>query len=114
MTFEVELDGKRRTVSIEPSGAGSFRVTVDGRLHVVRAERTGEFGLSIIADEAGRSIDMTVTPAGSQGEVLIRWAATRRLGVNLVYSHFFAGPFLQRASLDRDVDFFAMWFSYRF
>ena len=71
MTFEVELGGKRRTVSIEPSGAGSFRVTVDGRLHVVRAERTGEFGLSIIADEAGRSIDMTVTPAGSQGEVLV-------------------------------------------
>ena len=72
MTFEVELDGKRRTVSIEPSGAGAFRVAVDGAVQVVLAERTGEFWLSIIADEvSGRSVEISVTPAGGQGEVLV-------------------------------------------
>ncbi|HET7219492.1 MAG TPA: biotin/lipoyl-containing protein [Vicinamibacterales bacterium] len=72
MTFEVEIDGKRRAVSIEPSAGGAFRVVVDGDAHIVRAERTGEFGLSIIQDEAvGRSVEVTVTPAGSKGEVLV-------------------------------------------
>jgi biotin carboxyl carrier protein len=71
MTFELELDGRRRTVSIEPSGAGAFRVAIDGDVRVVRAERTSEFGLSIIEDEAGRSVEITVTPAGRQGEVLV-------------------------------------------
>ena len=72
MTFEVELDGKRRSVAIEPTGGGVFRVAIDGIVHVVRAERTGEFGLSILADEpAGRSLDVTVTPAGPPGEVLV-------------------------------------------
>jgi biotin carboxyl carrier protein len=72
MTFEVEVDGKRRAVSIESAGAGSFRVVIDGIVHVIRAARSGEFGLSIIADEeAGRSVDVTVTPAGNKGELLV-------------------------------------------
>lgn len=50
---------------------------------------------------------------GSQCEVVVRWVAQPGLDINLVYSHFFAGPFLKRANLDRDVDFVAGWVSYR-
>ncbi len=46
---------------------------------------------------------------GSQGEVVVRWLALPGLDLNLVYSYFFAGPFLKRADLDRDVGFVAVW-----
>jgi biotin carboxyl carrier protein len=72
MTFEIEIDGARRAVSIESSGPGRYRIVVDGAAKVVRAERTGDFGLSILADEAsGSSRDVTVTPAGPRGDLLI-------------------------------------------
>ena len=75
MTFEIELDGKRRAVAIDPAGPGAFRIVVDGDARAVRAERTGDFGLSIIVDEAsGRSAEVTVTPAGIKGELLIGMA----------------------------------------
>ncbi|HEY7502259.1 MAG TPA: biotin/lipoyl-containing protein [Vicinamibacterales bacterium] len=71
MTFEIDLDGTRRAVSIEPAGQGRFRVVVLGEPRTVRAERTSEFGLSLTLDEAsGRSREVTVTP-GSNGELLV-------------------------------------------
>jgi biotin carboxyl carrier protein len=71
MTFEIELDGKRRDVSIEPAGQGRFRVVVLGEPRVVLAERTSEFGLALTLDErSGTSREVTVTP-GSNGEVLV-------------------------------------------
>jgi biotin carboxyl carrier protein len=73
MTFEVELDGKRRTVSIEPAGPGFFHVHLPGDVRrVVRAERTGEFGLSLVLDQAsGAGRELTVAPGSSNGEVLV-------------------------------------------
>jgi biotin carboxyl carrier protein len=70
MTFEIELDGKRRDVSIEPAGQGRFRVVVLGVPRIVHAERTSEFGLALTMDErSGTSREVTLTP-GSTGEIL--------------------------------------------
>jgi len=68
MTYEIELDGRRRTVSIEPEGPDRYRVIVDGEPHVVLAERAGEFGLSIVDEDSGVSREVQVAPVG-RGEL---------------------------------------------
>jgi biotin carboxyl carrier protein len=83
VTFEIELDGSRRAVSIEPAGAGRYRVIIDGEPHVVLAERAGEFGLSVILDEAaGVSRDVQVSPGSRPGELLVGLAG-RTVGVTI-------------------------------
>ena len=50
MTFEVEVGGRTRSVSIERAGgAGCFRVAVDGQAHAVEARQTAEFTLVLSA-----------------------------------------------------------------
>jgi biotin carboxyl carrier protein len=72
MTFEIEIDGTRRAVSIEAAGQGRYRVVVDGTPHEVQAERTGEFSLSLITnDGAVSSREVNVAPGGSRGELLV-------------------------------------------
>jgi biotin carboxyl carrier protein len=76
MTFEIEVDGKRRGISIEPAGAGRFHVLIlggaDEKRRTVHAERTSEFGLSLtLGDASGITRQVTVTPGSSNGEVLV-------------------------------------------
>jgi hypothetical protein len=75
MTFEIELNGNRHTVSVEPAGLGRYRVAVDGVTHDVFAERTGDFGLSLILpnDQGSgeRNADVLVAPGPVSGELLI-------------------------------------------
>jgi biotin carboxyl carrier protein len=72
MNFEIERGGIRRAVSVEPSGTGRYRVTLDGNAHEVLAERSGEFGLSLILEEAsGRSREVSVAAGGAPGELLV-------------------------------------------
>jgi biotin carboxyl carrier protein len=75
MTFEVEIGGVRRAVSIEPAGQGRYRVVVDGTAHDVEAERIGEFGLAVtVADGVAHSPGMNVVnvaPGGARGELLV-------------------------------------------
>jgi biotin carboxyl carrier protein len=72
MTFEIDIDGRARTVTVEPSGHGTFIVTVDGQSHEVQAERAGEFGLSlIVGDAANASRELQVAPGPARGELLV-------------------------------------------
>jgi acetyl/propionyl-CoA carboxylase alpha subunit len=72
MTFEIELGGIRRTVSIEPAGAGRYRVSLDGHVREVLAERAGEFSLALILDEAtGLSREVNVAAGSERGELLV-------------------------------------------
>jgi biotin carboxyl carrier protein len=73
VTFEVDVNGRTRTVSVErAAGATHFRVAVDGRVHSVDAVRIGEFGLSLLLDgEPATSREVTVAPAGTRGALLI-------------------------------------------
>ncbi len=75
MTFEVDVNGRTRTVSIERVGTGKFRVLLDGEPHDVDAARVGGYGLSLLVDgERGVSRDVQVTPGGARGELLITLA----------------------------------------
>lgn len=72
MTFEVEINGRLRLVSVERiQGAGRFRVLLDGRAHVVDAVRDGDFGLSLLVDNVATSREVAVAPSTGRGELLI-------------------------------------------
>jgi len=73
MTFEIELSGRTRRVSIERAGdrPGRFRVSVDGMPRLVDACRVGEFGISLLFpgdSHAGITVDLA--PGTARGEVL--------------------------------------------
>jgi len=75
MTFEVEVNGKTRTVAIElVSGAdGRYRVAVDGKEHVVDAREVDESTLSLILlDKGAASFDVELVESGVAGELLVR------------------------------------------
>jgi biotin carboxyl carrier protein len=72
MTFEIELNGRSRTVSIERAGAGRYRVAIDGHPHLVDAVKLGEFSLSlIVGGETGTSREVLVVPTATSGELLV-------------------------------------------
>jgi len=68
MTFEIEINGRARVVSVETVGAagpagGHFRLVIDGKTHDVDARPT-DLGLSMVVED-GASIDAAVTERGS-------------------------------------------------
>ncbi len=74
MTFEVDVAGRTRAVSIERAAGspGHYRVTVDGKVFIVGAARVGDYDLSLTGDLSSTlSADVQVTPAGRRGEVLV-------------------------------------------
>jgi biotin carboxyl carrier protein len=75
MTFEIDVNGRTRTVSVEPADTpdgtgGRFRLRLDGVPVEVDA-RTTDLGLSLVYADAGRSVDVAVTPH-SGGDVLLQ------------------------------------------
>ena len=72
MRFEIELDGRSRTVSVERTGSGRYRVAIDGHPHLVDAVKLGDFSLSLIVDgETGTSREVLVVPTDGTGEMLV-------------------------------------------
>lgn len=74
MTFEIEIAGRRRAVSIESAAAGRYRIVIDGVAHEVAAERVGALGFSMLVGANGRSREVTVAPAAAgadKGELLV-------------------------------------------
>jgi biotin carboxyl carrier protein len=72
VTFEIEVDGRTRRVSVERPSPGRYHVTVDGTMHEVDAARVGDYGLSLLLGaESNASREVFVAPAGVQGELLV-------------------------------------------
>jgi biotin carboxyl carrier protein len=72
MTFEIDIDGRVRSVTVEPGAPGRFVVVIDGEPHDVQAERAGEFGLSlVVGGAANASRELQVTPGAMRGECLV-------------------------------------------
>jgi biotin carboxyl carrier protein len=66
------VNGRRRAVAIERAGSPDrFRVTVDGVPTLVDAQRTGEFGLSLLfPDGAHAGARVALAPGSAPGETL--------------------------------------------
>jgi biotin carboxyl carrier protein len=70
MTFEIEINGRSRTVSVERTSAGHFHVLLDGQPYAVDAARIGRFGLSLLVD-GGASRELSVASGPARGETLL-------------------------------------------
>jgi biotin carboxyl carrier protein len=71
VTFEIELNGRGRTVSIERAGHARFRVTVDGVAAIVDAQPGGGAGVSLLfPDQAHAGVSVQFAPGRTPGEVL--------------------------------------------
>lgn len=81
MTFEIEVNGRRRVVRVEPVGAadgsgGTFRVALEGtdlparETWEVQARRT-DLGIAMLYAGDGRSADVAVT-AKAGGDTLVQ------------------------------------------
>ena len=73
MTFDIEVNGRSRLVSVERAAASRYRVVVDGRPHEIDVARVEAFGLSLLVDGSGGvSREVQVAPAGPVGLMLVR------------------------------------------
>jgi biotin carboxyl carrier protein len=86
VTFQVELNGRARTVAIEragPAETGRFRVNIDGRVRLVDVRRDSDGRLSLLFPEDG-GVSHDVAFAGSgPGEVTVHLkSASLRVVVN--------------------------------
>lgn len=71
LTFEVEVNGRNHSVNIERAGHDRFRVSVDGRETIVDAQRSGQFGLSLLFPEAAHAgTRVSLAPGSAPGEML--------------------------------------------
>jgi biotin carboxyl carrier protein len=71
MTVEIEINGRLRTIEVEPAGT-RYRVTLDGRSRLVDAARLDGGGLSLVfVDEAGASRSVGIVETGPRGELAV-------------------------------------------
>ena len=83
MTFDIDINGHSRIVSIERGAAGRYRVVVDGHPSEIDATRVGRFGLSLLLDgDRGSSREVQVAPAGTPGEMLV-WIEGRAVSATV-------------------------------
>jgi len=72
VTFEIEVNGRVRQVSVERPGAGRYVVSLDGTMHEVDACRLAEYGFSLLLDgQAHTSREVYVVPGDSAGRSLV-------------------------------------------
>jgi biotin carboxyl carrier protein len=80
MTFEIELNGRLRAVSVERAAGtpGRFRVIIDGEARLIDAARAGEHALVLLpAGDAApgaastRSHEVQLSPGTGNAEVLV-------------------------------------------
>jgi biotin carboxyl carrier protein len=68
MTFEIEVNGRTRKVTVERSAPHRYRIAVDATVHLVDAVRVGNFGLSMLFDgESGVTREVQVAPGSVRG-----------------------------------------------
>lgn len=74
MTFEIDINGRTRTVTVERPTTGHFRVLLDGEARELDVVRSGVHGLSMVTGEERVSRELQVTPSSTRGEMLVTFA----------------------------------------
>ena len=71
MTFDIEINGRSRSVTVDRVAGGRYKVAVDGAAQIVDAERIGDFGVSLMFPGERHASDVVhLAPAASPGERL--------------------------------------------
>ncbi len=74
MTFDIDVNGRSRNVTVERVRPGRFRVAVDGVAAIVDAQRIGDFGVSLVfPDGDHESGDVQLAPISDAGDRLAVW-----------------------------------------
>ena len=71
MKFEIDVNGRTRSVTIERAASGRYTVLLDDQPRELDVVRTGVHGLSILLHGGDLSRDIQVTPSGARGELLV-------------------------------------------
>jgi hypothetical protein len=113
----INLNGPSNIIQVDPYlGAQitkSVRVILDNDFFWRTSLRDGVYGLATNLLVSG--IGNSERYVGTQSSVGVYWQANRNLSVNVAYDHFFAGPFLRKATpTRRSVDYAAAWLTYKF
>jgi biotin carboxyl carrier protein len=75
MILEIEVNGRTRTVSVEPvaQADGRFRIVIDGQAHSVDARQVDPSTLSLILLDAGHAChEIELVDSTVPGELLVR------------------------------------------
>jgi Alginate export len=113
----VNLNGPSNMLRIGPSVTFHLRRTLslilDDDFFWRKSLEDGVYGLGV--NLLWSALDNRNRYIGSQPSAGMYWQANRHIGLAGAYTHFSVGPFLtQRASPGRNVDYAAIWASYKF
>jgi hypothetical protein len=113
----ISLLGPSNLMAIGPRIALQFTealsLVADDNVFWRTSLQDGIYGLGVILLVSGQGNSERYV--GSQPSVGVYWKATRHLTVSAAYAHFFVGSFLMKASPPgRDVDYAAVWTTYKF
>jgi len=113
----VNLNGPSNIIQVDPyvwlQITKSVRVIADNDFFWRTSLRDGVYGLATNLLVSGKgNFERYV---GTQSSAGLYWQVNRYLSVNAAYDHFFAGPFLVKATPPRrSVDYAAAWVTYKF
>ena len=77
-----------------------------------QSTRDGIYGIPGNLIRTGRT--SSARYIGNHASLQLEWQLNRHVSATGQYLHFFAGPFLKETQPGRDVNFLALWVTYKF
>jgi hypothetical protein len=112
----VNLTGHANKISVNPTATAHFnkRFSVTENWEFIWRESLGDgiYGVGGNFVRPGHPGDGRYV--GSQPTTVLNWAIQRHLGMIVIYTHFFPGPFLRNTGPSDPVDHFSAWLDFKF
>jgi hypothetical protein len=113
----VNLNGPSNLIGVRPAAkfqlSKSVLLVVDYDFFWRQSLQDGVYGLGVNLLRSG--LENQARHIGSQPSMGVYWQANRHFSVSAAYTHFFVGPFLtESATPGRDVNYAAVWATYKF
>ncbi|WP_321474646.1 alginate export family protein [uncultured Paludibaculum sp.] len=113
---EADLLGPYNIMDLHPSvelqPARPLTVTVDGDFFWRQSTHDGVYGISGNLIQSGRAASARYI--GTHASTQVEWRFNRHWSATAIYLHFFPGDFLRQAPPGRNVNFVAVWTTYKF
>jgi alginate export protein len=113
---EADLLGPYNLMDLHPSLQLNFteRISLipDGDFFWRQSTRDGVYGIPGNLIRSGHT--SSARYIGSHSGLQLEWRLDRHITLTTIYLHFFPGPFLKETQPGRNVNFVALWVTYRF